>query len=224
MFPCHHNDNNTDIYLRRVITKLDKILEQFDDATSYDTQTKNEIKEKAVHSELVISSVLKQLNILHAEKIHTGMWASIIPDFLRNDDDRAFDFETDVVVALTTEIENYTEEEAKILRKTLLERDLHPSVIERCGLHLIRSNLQEIIEHEIMKIIIKEHNHTVPINLFTQIYNWNDKIDETQSKIMTAIEKRKITNFYEMTVAIKEILLVFNKARTQSTLSASRGI
>ena len=199
VFHCRHNDSNTDIYLRRTIANNDKIIKQRD--MTPEEIVREEIEETIVRPKMIVSCILEQLQLLRLGKLQTGFWAGIIPVIFLHYDNRSFDHYTDVIVAFLTETQNYTKEEADLLRNTLLERTLPSSVIESCGLSLIQSNLSNIIQDRIMQAIISENNYVIPSNLQSLVYSWGNKItyDPSRKKsIMNAISDGRIKDLDEL--------------------------
>ncbi len=206
-FHCHHNDTNTDIYLRRLNAKFDKVLELVD-TSSEGVKDKRSIEEAAVEAKIIVSSMLTQLNLFRAGNLRTGFLASIIPNFLRNDDEILFDHQTDAAVSTLTELKNYTKEEAGVFRKTLLERTSSLELIHLWGLSKIRLSLSAIIEECIAKAIIKGNDYNIPRSLQEIVMLRYDELDKDASRIqdiLKAIDSGEIRWLYDLEVLIKKL-------------------
>lgn len=213
LFHCHHDDSNTDIYLRRLDVKLDKIIEQID-STSEEMQTKNKIDEDAAESKMIILCMLEQLRILERGNLHTGFLAAIMPDFLRNDDDKLFDHQTDALVALFTELKNYTKEEAELFRGTLLERTSSLELIKRWIPSMIESNLSALIKQEVARAIISEHGGFRMLQnlqfLVSERYDLVNKDLSKREAVMKTISDGKVLDEYDLKAIIRKVY--FGKA------------
>lgn len=193
MFFCHHNDSNTDIYLRRLDDKFDKILEQI---IPQEIKEKNELEEKWLKAHIIIESMLSQLKLLKSGKLTTGLRAFIMPYILIDYANREFDFEEDVVVALHVEKFNYTKEEADLLRRTLPHR-YEPLIIMQHTIEWkIKSNLRDLIRYTCSKyrFVTDQQEKIVIDNCFYYsefIYKF---IDLNEDGIMKAISSGKITS------------------------------
>ncbi|MDR3549927.1 MAG: hypothetical protein P4L31_00810 [Candidatus Babeliales bacterium] len=216
MFLCHHNDTNTNIYLRRISTKLDKIFEQIDQTPS-EIKEYNKIENDTYRSMTIVSCVLKQLQLLKAGKLQTGLLAYIIPLIFINYDNENFDLLTDVIVCSLTEHYDYTKEEADSLRSILLERSMGAHSIKYCGLSSISSNLRDVIKYEMMLAIKEENNFHVPENLWRLLYDRTSDRDSSKTKsIMKAIEDGKINDFDELCRFIRKTFSINTKLSTQN--------
>ncbi|MBY0110024.1 MAG: hypothetical protein K2X90_02870 [Candidatus Babeliaceae bacterium] len=162
MFVCRHNDSNTDIYLRRIDAKLEKILEQIDKTPDH-IKTYNEIEKSSAGHRLLASCMLEALQILRRGKLTTGIFADMIPYFL-NQDNQAFDHYVDVVDRWRIEEYNYTEEEAAIFRNSLPSRTNHLSIIKDTILDKIEYSLHEVIKYEVMQRVCAGSVRNMPEN------------------------------------------------------------
>jgi hypothetical protein len=205
MFVCRHNDNNTDIYLRRIDAKLEKILEQID-KTSDHIKTYNEIEKSSAGPRMIASCMLEALQILKTGKLTTGILASIIPSFfyrsssgLLNYKNTEFDHYIDVVDRWRIEEYNYTEEEAAIFRNTLPNRAHHLSAINNSILRKIEYSLHEVITYEVMQQICHESVRNMPENYGVIYEKLNrDKGRLKEKAIMKAITDGEIKNMDEL--------------------------
>lgn len=198
MFVCRHNDSNTDIYLRRIDAKLEKILEQIDKTPDH-IKTYHRIEKNSAGPRMITSCMLNALQILKKGKLTTGIFADIIPYFLLNYDNREFDHYIDVVDRWRIEEYNYTEEEAAIFRNALPDRTNCLSVIRDSILWEIEYSLYEVITYEIMQQICHESVRNMPEN-YEVIYEKLDR-DEGRLKekaIMKAITDGEIKNMNKL--------------------------
>ena len=113
MFICHQNDSNTDIYLRRLNDKLDKVFEQLD-KTPAEIKEKVAIEEAECKAEFIIGCLFSELRLLRSGKLTTGLLANIIPVGLLDYANREFDHYEDTIVTWHVETFNYTKEESGI--------------------------------------------------------------------------------------------------------------
>jgi hypothetical protein len=201
---CHHNDSNTNIYLRRILVKLDKILEQIN-KTPYDETFRKEAKEAASRSEDIIGCLFDQLKLLKSGKLQTGIRAMLTPDWLRNKESKMFDIYRDFLVCDLTEKYNYTNEEAEHLRKRLPTRNKPADFIEHGLLYEIRDCLNDLIEYEIVNKICEKNNYETPQNLWRLFYEQQTKRpDGEKETIIQAIKDGKITKFYQLKEFIRK--------------------
>ena len=218
MFCCHHNDSNTDIYLRRLNDKLDKVLEQID-KTPAEVKEKTAIEEAKCKAEFIIGCILSQLKLLRSGKLTTGRLAYIVPSFLLDYSNEEFDHYEDVIVAWHVERFNYTKEEADLLRGTLPHRNMCPEAIKLIGLGRIKGSLDDVIRHQIMQKIIKENNYVTPPDLESKVFDrwWtqlHQPLNEDQAKkeaIMKEVANGKVADFSQLDRLINEIYEEKNK-------------
>lgn len=220
-FQCHHNDSNTDIYLRRILVKLDKISKLVDTRPykHYLLEQRKELERKAECAEFVVDSVFTQLDLLRSGKIHTGIWAQFMPRIFISENDKLFDCYTDEIVAFMTENENYTSDEADSFRKKLLDRNYDQEELEYQAVVFIRRKLFDIINGVALQIIIREQNDNLPdkdtIYLISSRFGIS-KTSDIFSSACDAIESRKITNSGVLKDFIRAELLA-NKQSTKQT-------
>ncbi len=200
LFLCHHNDTNTDIYLRRIAKKLDMIFDQVDRTPKGD-KTYREIERRTYRALMIVSCTFEQLRLLKKGNINNDFFATkIIPTFLLHYDNIDFDRYTDTIVSSLTEYYNYTREEAALLRKTSLNRANSLEFIMQSGLDNIKYNLYDVIEYETM--VVEENNFINPENLEILIHQ---KIAKQKSKksIMQSIIDEDIKNLDELCAYIR---------------------
>lgn len=205
-FRCHHNDTNTDIYLRRLNAKLDKVIDLID-STSMEMRTLQKIHEKAAESELMISYMLRQLRLVKAGNLHLGSVAGLMPDFLRNGDDKFFDYKTDEFVASATELKNYTQEEAKAFRGTLLSRTSNAGALECLIKFQVGSRLRDLIKEELAMVMIGEYSDSLPQNFESLIrnrYNLVDRDSAKRNSVMKAISDGTVCDEYDLEAMIRK--------------------
>jgi hypothetical protein len=205
---CRHNDSNTDIYLRRILEKLDKIIEQTEpplDKGSDAYKYKREIEKDAEIAKIVIEEIFAQLKLLKEGGIQTGYLAKYLPDFLTNNASKCFDYFREYTVCQLTEKLNYTREEAEKLRKELPCRDNFDKEQAR---RMIWRYTGALINNESIDKILQESNYEIwgfqlPIKLSCVSSGirpiivkaiWQDEVtsfEELQDLIRTSIANYK---------------------------------
>lgn len=201
MILCRHNDTNTDIYLRRLSERLDKIYAQID-KTPYDDIFERKTKEEAENAEIIIINVFEQLRLLREGGLQTGNITEYMPDFLTNSTSKYFDYLRENIVCELTEKLNYTKEEAEQLRKELPSRDTSPSIIKFNAKHIIHRYSNALVRNELMLKVLEDNNYEIPQThhlyvLFSKIENeLIFKSRDISVNIYKAIEDDKVTDYW----------------------------
>lgn len=213
MFACHHSDTNTDIYLRRMLTKLDKVLERIDNRPS-GIKEKNEIEEESAKSKMIISCMMEELVLVKKGNLKTGLLA-FLPNFFFHYDNKDFDHYEDVIISMLTEQFNYTQEEAEIIRKTLPERNMPVESIKDVALNKIETALTEVIIDELSDAIIRENNYIIPENLqhlaYERYRQINDMDPSKKQAIIEAISCGRIKDLYQLEYLVIDIFTDWGK-------------
>lgn len=158
---CRHNDSNTDIYLRRILEKLDKIIEQTKpplDNLFYAYEYKEKIEKDAEIAKIVIEEIFEQLRLIKEGGIQTGYLAKYLPDFLTNNASKCFDYFIEYTVCQLTEKLNYTREEAEKLRNELPCRD---DLDKEKAKRMIWRYTPALIRNESIDKIFQENNYEI---------------------------------------------------------------
>jgi hypothetical protein len=197
MFKCHHAETDTETYLRRVIAKLDQILEQIK-TTPSDISQIDSLEKKSVASRISVSCTIDQLQLLKTGKVTTGILAWITPKSLLNHESKEFDRLDDVKIRLPAEELYYTNEEAKSLEYKTIGRNTlwtKKTCMDHC-LFIIKMDLLEVIQYCLRYYKIKSYLDT------PGLYNWANQLKEDTATIMKAISNGIISNMNQLEVFI----------------------
>lgn len=198
---CHSSDSNTDIYLRRILAKLEKIETVI--SPPQDTwDLKKEIESDEADASFIILEMFAQINYLRSGDLVVGPWANIIPDFLLNKASKSFDNNTDRIVAYFTEKKNYTKEEAEDFRARLPNRtyDRDYSIIEAiCTIHKYLGN---IIKADKMRQLVKQKAYEVTdyhkLQWDVDSYCWSDEVSNIEKAAIDAVKAGQVTGYWSL--------------------------
>jgi len=200
LFACHHNESDTDTYLRRIVTKLDRILEQID-KTPIETREMEQLEKDTFVARVAVSCTLKQLQLLKTGKVATGFIAWITPNILRNHESTEFDRLDDVKMHLPAEVLYYTNDESKRLELNTIGRNLRCSKDEYRNMCLstIKMNLYDVIKHCLAHYGIKSY-----LDITSYDSKRLDKLNNDEAVIIKAISNGNITNLDQLDAFIFE--------------------
>lgn len=174
------NNYNLFVYLRKIslsLEKLIKINEPFDKDWEY-----NSILESYQDSEVIITSILKQIKCYDSGKVRTGFLANFIPKSFLNDEEYMFDICNDAILKYYANYKHYLKEDLDLLKETLLKRTTMAPWQRNYAIEFeIKGKLDYIIKKEIADYIREKNDYKVGSNLSYKIKQY---MNEEKSKII----------------------------------------